>query len=283
MPAPGRSWARSPSRSSGVDRHTSCGSAAGRARRADHRGRAVVLHLLRQRRRQRRRRAQRRVRRPAARRGRHRAPVRAPGRTFGGRGARRTRAVAGAQPGRPCASRASFSPTPRGPSATCSSGLDLEVEAGETVALVGPSGAGKTSVLQLLMRFYDPTAGRILFDGQPITALDPRAYRARIGLVPQEPVIFSADAATNIRYGRPDASEVEVRAAAEAAAATEFLDRLPDGFATFLGEKGVQALGRPAAADRDRACYPARPRRAAARRGDERLGRGERAPGAAGA
>ena len=111
------------------------------------------------------------------------------------------------------------------------------------MALVGPSGAGKTSVFQLLMRYYDPTRGRILFDGVPITELDPRAYRARIGLVPQDPVIFSADATANIRYGRPDASDAQVRAAAEAAAATEFLDRLPEGFATFLGEKGVRLSG----------------------------------------
>jgi ATP-binding cassette, subfamily B, bacterial len=121
--------------------------------------------------------------------------------------------------------------------------LDLEVRPGETVALVGPSGAGKTSVFQLLMRYYDPLRGRILFDSLPITALDPRAYRRRIALVPQEPVIFSADAAANIRYGRPDAGDAQVRAAAEAAAATEFLDRLPDGFATFLGEKGVRLSG----------------------------------------
>ena len=121
--------------------------------------------------------------------------------------------------------------------------LTLDVRPGETVALVGPSGAGKTSVFQLLMRYYDPTRGRILFDGIPITELDPRAYRARIGLVPQDPVIFSADATANIRYGRPDASDAQVRAAAEAAAATEFLDRLPEGFATFLGEKGVRLSG----------------------------------------
>jgi ATP-binding cassette subfamily B protein len=122
-------------------------------------------------------------------------------------------------------------------------GLDLEVRPGERVALVGPSGAGKTSVFQLLLRFYDPSAGRILLDGQPLTGLDPRAFRSRIGFVPQEPVIFSADAWTNIRYGRPEASDAEVRAAAEAAAAMEFLDRLPDGFATFLGEKGVRLSG----------------------------------------
>jgi ATP-binding cassette, subfamily B, bacterial len=93
------------------------------------------------------------------------------------------------------------------------------------------------------MRYYDPAQGRILFDGVPIMHLDPRAYRGRIGLVPQDPVIFSADAATNIRYGRPAASDAEVRAAAEAAAATEFIDRLPQGFATFLGEKGVRLSG----------------------------------------
>ncbi|MGD9509782.1 MAG: ABC transporter transmembrane domain-containing protein [Geminicoccaceae bacterium] len=121
--------------------------------------------------------------------------------------------------------------------------LDLEVRPGETVALVGPSGAGKTSVFQLLMRYYDPSRGRILFDGVPITELEPCAYRARIGLVPQEPVVFSADAWANIRYGRPEASDAEVRAAADAAAASEFLDRLPEGFATFLGEKGVRLSG----------------------------------------
>jgi ATP-binding cassette subfamily B protein len=122
-------------------------------------------------------------------------------------------------------------------------GLDLTVQPGESVALVGPSGAGKTSVFQLVMRFYDPTAGRILLDGQPIDRLDPMAYRSRLGLVPQEPVIFSADAWTNIRYGRPEASDAEVVAAAEAAAAREFIEALPQGFATFLGEKGVRLSG----------------------------------------
>ncbi len=122
-------------------------------------------------------------------------------------------------------------------------GLDFSVAAGETVALVGPSGAGKSSVFQLILRFYDPGSGRVLFDDVAVNAVDPVALRARIGLVPQEPVIFSADAWTNIRYGRPDASDKEVRAAAEAALATEFLDRLPDGFATFLGEKGVRLSG----------------------------------------
>ncbi len=121
--------------------------------------------------------------------------------------------------------------------------FELVVRPGERVALVGPSGAGKSSVFQLLLRFYDPDAGSITFDGVPIDRVDPRELRRRIGLVPQEPVIFSADAWTNIRYGRPEASDAEVRAAAEAALAAEFLDRLPQGFSTFLGEKGVRLSG----------------------------------------
>jgi ATP-binding cassette subfamily B protein len=121
--------------------------------------------------------------------------------------------------------------------------LDIAVEPGATVALVGPSGAGKTSVFQLLMRFYDPDLGRVLLDGADLRQLDPAAFRARIALVPQEPVIFSADAWHNLRYGRPQASDAEVRAAADAARASEFLDRLPAGFDTFLGEKGVRLSG----------------------------------------
>jgi ATP-binding cassette, subfamily B, bacterial len=121
--------------------------------------------------------------------------------------------------------------------------FDLRVAPGETVALVGPSGAGKTSVFQLLMRFYDPSAGAVLLDGADLRDLDPVAFRARIGLVPQEPVMFSANAWANLRYGRPEASDDEVRRAADAAAASEFLDRLPQGFDTFLGEKGVRLSG----------------------------------------
>jgi ATP-binding cassette subfamily B protein len=121
--------------------------------------------------------------------------------------------------------------------------FNVAIAPGETVALVGPSGAGKSSVFQLLMRFYDPTAGEVRLDGADLRDLEPTAFRARIGLVPQEPVIFSANAWTNLRYGRPDASDEEVRAAADAAATTEFLERLPEGFDTFLGEKGVRLSG----------------------------------------
>ncbi|WP_051328694.1 ABC transporter transmembrane domain-containing protein [Geminicoccus roseus] len=121
--------------------------------------------------------------------------------------------------------------------------FDLEVAPGERVALVGPSGAGKTSVLQLLLRFYDPTSGRILIDGIPLYELDPVAHRTRLAWVPQEPMIFSGTALANIRYGRPDASEEEVRAAAEAAAALGFIEALPQGFDTYLGEKGVRLSG----------------------------------------
>lgn len=121
--------------------------------------------------------------------------------------------------------------------------LDLAVEPGATVALVGPSGAGKTTIFQLLMRFYDPEAGALTFDGVNLRDVDPVRLREKIGLVPQEPVIFSANAWDNIRYGRPDASDVEVRAAAATAAATEFIEKLPDGFDSFLGEKGVRLSG----------------------------------------
>jgi len=121
--------------------------------------------------------------------------------------------------------------------------VSFTVEPGETVALVGPSGAGKTTVFQLLLRFYDPQEGVVRLDGVALTQADPAAVRARIGLVAQEPVIFAADAWENIRYGRPEAGDDAVRAAAEAALALGFLERLPDGFATYLGERGVQLSG----------------------------------------
>ncbi len=111
------------------------------------------------------------------------------------------------------------------------------------MAFVGPSGAGKSTVFQLLLRFYDPLAGRILIDGVDIAHADPVAVRARIGLVPQETIIFGASARENIRYGRPGASDAEIEAAARAAAADEFIRKLPEGYDTFLGEKGARLSG----------------------------------------
>jgi len=131
---------------------------------------------------------------------------------------------------------------PSRPDASALDGFALRVEPGETVALVGPSGAGKTTVFQMLLRFYDPSAGRVLLDGVDVRDTDPGAVRARIGLVSQDPVIFGADVWDNIRYGRPDASDADVRAAARAASAG-FLDDLPQGFDTFLGERGIRLSG----------------------------------------
>ncbi|WP_451975801.1 ABC transporter transmembrane domain-containing protein [Azospirillum endophyticum] len=122
-------------------------------------------------------------------------------------------------------------------------GFSLNVKPGERVALVGPSGAGKSTVFQLLLRYYDPQAGSVRLDGVNVRDADPVDVRRRLGLVAQDPVVFSADAWENIRYGRPDASDAEVRAAAEAAHALDFLDALPEGFDTFLGEKGVRLSG----------------------------------------
>ncbi len=119
----------------------------------------------------------------------------------------------------------------------------LNVGPGEKLALVGPSGAGKTTVFQLLMRFYDPGAGTIRLDGVDLKRPDPRAVRRRIALVPQDPAIFAASVRDNVRYGRPDASEDQVRQACEAAFATEFIERLPEGYDTDLGERGVRLSG----------------------------------------
>ncbi len=121
--------------------------------------------------------------------------------------------------------------------------VSLHVRPGERLALVGPSGSGKSTLLSLLLRFYDPQQGRILFDGVDIRETDPSELRRRIGVVAQEPELFTGDAWYNLRYGRPDASDAEVRAAADAASCTDFLERLPQGFGTQLGPGGIQLSG----------------------------------------
>jgi len=122
-------------------------------------------------------------------------------------------------------------------------GLSFRVASGERVAIVGPSGAGKSTILQLLLRFYDPQSGTIRVDGVPITEADPFALRARMALVPQEPTIFAASVLDNIRYGRPEASEEEVRRAAGLASADGFIQALPQSYATLIGERGVTLSG----------------------------------------
>jgi ATP-binding cassette, subfamily B, bacterial len=121
--------------------------------------------------------------------------------------------------------------------------FSLDIAPGQTVALVGPSGAGKSTVFQLLLRFYDPATGRILKDGVPTPDLALADLRRGIGIVPQDAVIFSSSALENIRYGRPEASDAEVRAAAQAAFADEFISALPQAYDTFLGERGVRLSG----------------------------------------
>ncbi|MFH1044603.1 MAG: ABC transporter transmembrane domain-containing protein [Pseudomonadota bacterium] len=132
---------------------------------------------------------------------------------------------------------------PSRPDALALADFSLEVKPGETLALVGPSGAGKSTVLQLLLRYYDADAGSISLDGVELRHADPRALRARIALVPQDPVIFAASVRENVRYGRPDASDAEVGAACAAAYASEFIERLPETMDTFLGERGVRLSG----------------------------------------
>ncbi|MFN4058255.1 MAG: ABC transporter transmembrane domain-containing protein [Roseinatronobacter sp.] len=132
---------------------------------------------------------------------------------------------------------------PSRPTQSALSNVSLDVRPGETVALVGPSGAGKTTILQLLLRHYDPEAGAVRIDGIDLREMRRDDFRQAIALVPQDPVIFATSAMENIRFGRPDATDAEVRAAAKAAAADDFLSRLPDGYATELGERGVMLSG----------------------------------------
>ncbi len=119
----------------------------------------------------------------------------------------------------------------------------LQVTPGETIAFVGPSGAGKSTTFALLLRFYDPQSGNVAIDGIPLNQLDPQSIRRQIGLVPQETVLFGATARENIRYGRPEATDAQIEAAAKAAAADEFLRKLPEGYDTFLGERGTRLSG----------------------------------------
>ncbi len=132
---------------------------------------------------------------------------------------------------------------PARPQTFVADGVSFTVKAGERVAIVGPSGAGKSTLFHLLLRYYDPASGVISIDGVPVREADPREVRSRIALVPQDSVVFAASARDNIRFGRPDATDAEVEAAAKLAHATEFISRLPLGFETQLGERGVTLSG----------------------------------------
>jgi ATP-binding cassette subfamily B protein len=132
---------------------------------------------------------------------------------------------------------------PSRPNSNALQDYSLTIEPGETVAFVGPSGAGKSTVFQLLLRFYDPQAGRITIDGIDLRELAPEDLRHQIGLVPQDTVLFGTTALENIRYGRPDATDTEILAAADAAAADGFLRALPNGYDSFLGERGLRLSG----------------------------------------
>jgi len=132
---------------------------------------------------------------------------------------------------------------PSRPGSLAMDNFNLTIMPGETLAIVGPSGAGKSTSFQLLLRFYDPESGHIEIDGQDISRLSPTDLRQHIGLVPQETVLFGETARENIRYGRPDADASAIEAAATAAAADEFIQKLPEGYETFLGERGTRLSG----------------------------------------
>ena len=132
---------------------------------------------------------------------------------------------------------------PARPAAQVLDGIDMDIAPGETVALVGPSGAGKSTIFQLLLRFYDPLEGSVTLDGQDLRTTARSDFRSNIALVPQDPVIFAATARENIRFGRPDATDAEVEDAARAAAAHDFLSALPEGYDSYVGERGVMLSG----------------------------------------
>ncbi len=132
---------------------------------------------------------------------------------------------------------------PSRPEHAALNGVSVDIKAGETVALVGPSGAGKSTIIQLLLRFYDPETGHITIDGLDLREMARRDFRQAIALVPQDPVIFATSARENIRFGRPGATDAEVEEAAKAAAAHDFLLALPEGYETYVGERGVMLSG----------------------------------------
>ena len=144
--------------------------------------------------------------------------------------------------GRVCFDNVSFN-YPSRPASKALDSFSMEISAGEKVAFVGPSGAGKSTTFQILMRFYDPQVGRVLVDGVDVSKARPEDIRARIGIVPQETVIFGASARDNIRFGRPAATDQEIEEAARAAAADEFIRQLPEGYDTYLGERGTRLSG----------------------------------------
>ncbi|GAM66978.1 ABC-type multidrug transport system [Vibrio sp. JCM 19236] len=132
---------------------------------------------------------------------------------------------------------------PSRPNQPAIKGLDLTAKQGKVLALVGPSGAGKTTLFELLQRFYDPQQGQVLFAGEDIRQFDPKDLRRQMALVPQQPALFSHDVFHNIRYGNPEATDEQVIEAAKKAHAHEFIEKLPDGYRSFLGERGVRLSG----------------------------------------
>jgi ATP-binding cassette subfamily B protein len=132
---------------------------------------------------------------------------------------------------------------PARPDAAVLDGLSFQVKAGEKLAVVGPSGAGKSTIFHLILRFYDPLSGAVTFDGVNLPDADPADLRSAIALVPQDAVVFAASVRENIRFGRPDATDAEIERAAEDAHAAEFIVRMPQGYETQVGERGIMLSG----------------------------------------